>query len=98
VEKHPLVRDATPYGVGVLSNGYRFAWFPHLAMQIINTTFAVVSTTLKKLVCGVCSHQEDDDTLASLQPDNRVTHTNTAGDCSQRAGIHALNLTGIRRM
>jgi hypothetical protein len=27
-----------------------------------------------------------------------VYPTNTAGDCSQRAGIHALNLTGIRRM
>ena len=24
--------------------------------------------------------------------------TNTAGDCSQRAGIHALNLTSIRRI
>jgi hypothetical protein len=34
VEKHPLVRDATPYGVGVLSNGYRFAWFPHLAGKL----------------------------------------------------------------
>ena len=66
VEKHLFLGDATPCGVGVLSNGFHFAWFPHLAGQIINTTFAVVSTILKKLVRGVCSHQNNDDALASI--------------------------------
>jgi hypothetical protein len=49
VEERHLVGDATPFGVGISLTTLYSHRLPHLAEQIINTTFAVVSTTLKKI-------------------------------------------------